>query len=160
MIDPTGKPRTIAVEMAAGGKNTPDFAWTTAALFLALFATFGLSIWLAALLWSGFWREVLVLWVVPWWLGQIVMLTFFTWTPHHGHIETGRCRDTRIALFPGANLLLIGQNHHLIHHMMPGVPFNRYDRTLRESRTFLEQNDAWIEGFWPTTHSYKGSASQ
>ena len=84
-----------------------------------------------------------------------MMLTFFTWTPHHAQHENGRYRDTRASRFPGANLLLPGQNHHPIHHMMPGAPFYRYDRTFRDIRPLLEQSAARIEGFWPTTH--KGS---
>jgi hypothetical protein len=47
------------------------------------------------LLAAGYWREVLFLWFVPWWIGQTAMLTFFTWTPHHDHHETGRYRNTR-----------------------------------------------------------------
>ncbi len=114
------------------------------------FVTFGLQAALVlGLVLAGYWVEVLVLWLVPWWIGQTVMLTFFTWTPHHDHHETGRYRDTRISLFPGANLLLLGQNHHLIHHMMPGVPFYRYDKTFRDIRPLLEQNDVRIEGLWP-----------
>jgi fatty acid desaturase len=121
------------------------------------YITFALqSAVLLGLILAGFWREVLVLWFVPWWLGQTIMLTFFTWTPHHAHRDTGRYRDTRESLFPGANLLLLGQNHHLIHHMMPGVPFYRYDQTFRDIRPLLEQYGARIEGFWPTTH--KGRA--
>lgn len=117
------------------------------------FLTFALqSALILGLILAGYWVEVLVLWFVPWWIGQTVMLTFFTWTPHHDHTETGRYRDTRESLFPGANLLLLGQNHHLIHHMMPGVPFYRYDKTFRVIRPLLEQNDARIEGFWPKTH--------
>ena len=49
---------------------------------------------------AGYWKEVLLLWFVPWWVGQTVMLTFFTWTPHHDHTETGRYRNTRVSLFP------------------------------------------------------------
>lgn len=114
------------------------------------FVTFALqSAFVLGLILAGFWVEVLVLWFVPWWVGQTVMLTFFTWTPHHDHHETGRYRDTRESLFPGANLLLMGQNHHLIHHMMPGVPFYRYDKTFRDIRPLLEQNNVRIEGFWP-----------
>ena len=77
------------------------------------------------------------------------MLTLFTWTPHHDHKETSRYRNTRESLFPMANFLLLGQNHHLIHHLMPGIPFYRYQATFSEIRPLLEQNGARIEGFWP-----------
>lgn len=99
---------------------------------------------------AGYGYELLVLWFIPWWIGQTVMLTLFTWTPHHDHSETGRYSNTRESLFPGANILLLGQNHHLIHHMLPGVPFYRYERTFNDIRPLLEQNNVRIEGFWPT----------
>jgi len=101
------------------------------------------------IIWAGFGYELLVLWFIPWWIGQTVMLTLFTWTPHHDHSETGRYRDTRESVFAGGSFLLLGQNHHLIHHMLPGVPWYRYAATFRDVRPYLEQNDVRIEGFWP-----------
>ena len=98
---------------------------------------------------AGYGREVLFLWFVPWWIGQTVMLTFFTWTPHHDHSETGRYRNTRVSLFPGANFLLQGQNYHLIHHMIPSIPYYRYKSTFDEMRPILEQKRVRIEGFLP-----------
>lgn len=97
----------------------------------------------------GYWQEVLFLWFIPWWIGQTAMLTFFTWTPHHDHHETGRYRNTRVSLFPLANLLLQGQNYHLIHHMMPAVPYYRYKPVFDELRPILETNGVRIEGLLP-----------
>jgi len=98
---------------------------------------------------AGYWRDVLFLWFAPWWIGQTMMLTFFTWTPHHDHSETGRYRNTRVSLFPGANFLLQGQNYHLIHHMIPSIPYYRYKPTFDEMRPLLEQNGVRIEGLVP-----------
>lgn len=98
---------------------------------------------------AGYWREVLFLWFVPWWIGQTVMLTFFTWTPHHDHHETGRYRNTRVTLFPFANFLLQGQNYHLIHHMMPAVPYFRYRAVFDELRPLLEEKGVRIGGIVP-----------
>lgn len=100
---------------------------------------------------AGYGYEVLVLWFIPWWVGQTVMLTLFTWAPHHDHSETGRYRDTRISEFPGGNVLLLGQGYHLIHHMMPAVPFYRYKRTCDQLRPILISKGARFEGFWPRT---------
>ncbi|MCB1379262.1 MAG: fatty acid desaturase [Alphaproteobacteria bacterium] len=104
---------------------------------------------LVALIAMGFWRELLILWFIPWWIGQTVMLTFFTWTPHHDHHETGRYRNTRVSLFPGANFLLQGQNYHLIHHMLPAIPYYRYKAAFDEMRPILEQHGVRIEGLLP-----------
>lgn len=98
---------------------------------------------------AGYAWEVLILWFAPWWIGQTVMLTFFTWTPHHDHSETGRYRNTRVSLFPGANFLLQGQNYHLIHHMIPSIPYYRYQSTFDEMRPILEQKGVRIEGILP-----------
>lgn len=104
---------------------------------------------LIGLLVTGYWREVLFLWFIPWWIGQTVMLTFFTWTPHHDHHETGRYRNTRVSLFPGANFLLQGQNFHLIHHMIPSIPYYRYQATFDEMRPILESKGVRMEGLIP-----------
>jgi fatty acid desaturase len=101
---------------------------------------------------AGYGYRLLILWFTPWWIGQMVMLTLFTWAPHHDHAETGRYRNTRVSLWPGANLLLLGQNYHLIHHMMPGVPYYRYEATFKALRLILESKGARIEGFWPAPH--------
>jgi fatty acid desaturase len=108
---------------------------------------------------AGYWREVLFLWFIPWWIGQSLMLTFFTWTPHHDHHETGRYRNTRVSLFPGANFLLQGQNYHLIHHMIPSVPYYRYQATFDDMRPILQQKGVRIEGFWPNPAHERSAAA-
>jgi fatty acid desaturase len=107
---------------------------------------------------AGYGREVLLLWFIPWYVGQSIMLTLFTWTPHHDHHETGRYRNTRISLWPGANFLLLGQNYHLVHHMIPSVPYYRYGTTFQEMRPILERKGVRIEGFWPAIHKNRQAA--
>lgn len=108
---------------------------------------------------AGYAWEVLILWFAPWWIGQTVMLTFFTWTPHHDHSETGRYRNTRVSLFPGANFILQGQNYHLIHHMIPSIPYYRYKSTFDEMRPILEQKGVRIEGFLPDPRNEHAEAA-
>lgn len=114
---------------------------------MASFAAYALAA--VALIAAGFGTELALLWFLPWWIGQSVMLTFFTWIPHHDHSETGRYRDTRISLWPGAELLLLGQNLHLIHHMLPAIPYYRYRATFDELRPILEGQGVRIDGFLP-----------
>ncbi|MGH6720242.1 MAG: fatty acid desaturase family protein [Alphaproteobacteria bacterium] len=116
---------------------------------MTLFATYVALV--AALVVAGYGREFVVLWLVPWFIGNVVMLVTFGWAPHHDHGETGRYRSTRVALFPGAEWFLLGQNLHLVHHMVPSVPFYRYRATFDELRPILERHGARIEGFWPYT---------
>jgi fatty acid desaturase len=116
-------------------------------LCMALFAI-DAALALAALL-GGHADAFLALWLIPWFVGNLVMLTTFGWAPHHDHSERGRYRDTRISLFPGGDTLYLGQNLHLIHHMLPSVPFYRYRAVFDELRPVLERQGARIEGFWP-----------
>ncbi len=102
-----------------------------------------------AIVGAGFGYELLVLWFIPFFIGYAVMLIFFTWIPHHPHTLTGRYHDTRCSLWPGGNLLTQGQNYHLIHHMMPWVPWYRYEKVFHEIRPGLEQHGAIIDGFRP-----------
>ncbi len=97
----------------------------------------------------GYGYELLVLWFIPWLIGYSVMLVFFTWVPHHPHTETGRYRNTRCSIWPGADFLTQGQHMHLIHHMMPWIPYYQYETVFYEVRPYLEQNNAVIDGFWP-----------
>ena len=117
------------------------------------------SLIVIGLLAMGYWREVLFLWFIPWWIGQTAMLTFFTWTPHHDHHETGRYRNTRVSLFPFANFLLQGQNYHLIHHMMPAVPYYRYKTVFDELRPVLEAKGVRIEGLVPDRRNERPALS-
>ena len=111
---------------------------------------YGLTIvLLLGLIAGGHGLELLTLWIIPWFVGEHVMEVTFGWFPHHDHSETGRYRDTRISLFPGADLLYLQQNLHLIHHMLPVVPFYRYRAVFDELRPTLERHGARIEGFWP-----------
>ncbi len=118
-------------------------------LCMALFMLYGAFV--AAVVTAGFGYELLVLWFIPWLVGNTFMLFFFAWVPHHDHSETGRYRDTRISLWPGGDALMLGQNMHLIHHMIPSIPFYRYRAVFDEIRPLMEQNNARIDGFWPTT---------
>ena len=97
----------------------------------------------------GFGYELLILWFIPFFIGYSLMLVFFTWIPHHPHTITGRYHDTRCSLWPGGNLLTQGQNYHLIHHMMPWVPWYKYETVFHEIRPGLERHNAIIDGFWP-----------
>lgn len=100
---------------------------------------------------AGYGFELVALWFVPFFVGYGLMLVFFTWVPHHPHTLTGRYHDTRCSLWPGGNLLTQGQNYHLIHHMMPWVPWYNYERVFTEIRPWLEEKHALIDGFWPRT---------
>ena len=110
----------------------------------------------AAIVAAGYGTELVFLWLLPWFVGLHVMQTMFGWAPHHDHSELGRYRDTRIAEFPLGDIVTLQQNLHLIHHMLPAVPWYRYRAVYREIRPILEANNVRIEGFWPSAPGQTG----
>jgi len=106
---------------------------------------FQLSIVLLAMV-IGYGIEAFTLWVIPGLLGTTLLSVLFQWLPHHPHSVKGRYTNTRITLFPGGTLLLLGQNTHLIHHMFPRIPFYRYFAVFKVLRPELEQRGSPIQG--------------
>ena len=49
--------------------------------------------------------------------------------------------------------MLLGQDHHLIHHLYPRVPFYNYRRLYRDIKVSLEDNGARIEFGLRRAHS-------
>lgn len=99
---------------------------------------------MALLVWAGLGLELLVLWLLPAWLASGLLALAFDWLPHQPHGELGRWDNARIILGRGLNLLMLGQNYHLVHHLWPRVPFYRYGHVFRESRAELEEHGAEI----------------
>lgn len=126
--------------------------WGTMALFALN------TVIVAGIVAAGYGMELAVLWLIPWFIGLHVMQTMFGWAPHHDHSETGRYRDTRVAEFPLADILTLQQNLHLIHHMLPSVPWYRYRAVFEEIRPILIENNVRIEGFWPSAPDRTGCA--
>jgi beta-carotene hydroxylase len=125
------------------------FKVTPRELYLSLATYCAYAAVVLGLIGSGHGYELLTLWFIPWFVGYSIMLVFFTWIPHHPHTETGRYRNTRCSVWPGANRLTQGQHMHLIHHMMVWIPYYQYERVFHEIRPYLESNDVMIDGFWP-----------
>ena len=121
-------------------------AFQRRATMLQYAATVALLVGLVA---SGNGQQLLTLWLIPWFIGELLMQVAFGWFPHYDHSEVGRYRNTRISLFPAGDILYLYQNLHLIHHMLPSVPFYRYRSVFNELRPVLERHGVRIEGFWP-----------
>lgn len=102
------------------------------------------ALFVAAL--SGHGAEALFLWWLPGRCSALFLMLTFQWLPHHPHTDTGRYRNTRIKRFAGSFGLLLGQDHHLIHHLHPRVPWYRYRQLFRALQPLLEAEGARIEG--------------
>ncbi|MCB1169762.1 MAG: fatty acid desaturase [Leptospiraceae bacterium] len=111
-------------------------------------ATFAGILVLAAI--YSFWAyftdpmQPLLLWIIPAMVALAFLAMVFDWLPHYPHNSRDRYKNTRV--LPGSflNVVLLGQNYHLIHHLYPTVPFYSYRPVFQRTRGFLESKGAPI----------------
>lgn len=107
---------------------------------------YSIAFWLCV---YGYWREVLMLWIGPHWIGSAIIIFLFAYVPHRPHDTKERYRNTRIHSIGGpwewlANTVYLFQNYHLIHHLFPRIPFYLYPAVFRELRPVLERQGSRI----------------
>ena len=83
------------------------------------------------------------------WLAPVTLVTFFLkytfdYLPHNPHTQRGRFYDTRNAPGRVANVLLLGQNYHGIHHLWTTVPWYHYQQVFREIEPQLRERQCPI----------------
>jgi len=89
---------------------------------------------------------VTVLWVIPARLTFLYLAIFFAWLPHFPYEHTDRFLNTRITLFPGSTWIFLQQDRHLIHHLLPSIPWYRYRAAHRELAPLLRERGAVVAG--------------
>jgi|GEM_PF-194081 len=90
-------------------------------------------------------KAVLLLWLAPSLIAMVALAVLFDWLPHRPHATQDWLRSTRIILVPGLQVPMLWQNYHLIHHVLPNVPFWRYARVFDVLADFLARRGAMIE---------------
>jgi beta-carotene hydroxylase len=84
--------------------------------------------WFMALFFASFVPLLITLWF---------LVLFFDFVPHHPHDSADRYHSTRAYGGRLLNLVLLGQNFHLIHHLWPRIPWFLYQRVFRQTRAQL-----------------------
>ncbi|RMF02585.1 MAG: hypothetical protein D6773_08450 [Alphaproteobacteria bacterium] len=112
----------------------------------AYWVLYSIAFWLIVF---GYWREVVMLWLLPHWLGSALIIFFFAWLTHQPHVAKERYRDTNVFLVNGplakvVDWLYLFQNFHLIHHLYPRIPFYLYRKVFSELRPVLEKQGSRI----------------
>ncbi len=94
---------------------------------------------------AGTFATLAVVWLGPALIALVVLALCFDFLPHYPYESRERYHDTRI--YPGRilNVLLLGQNYHLIHHLWTTIPWYRYQRVFGEIEDELVERDARIE---------------
>ncbi|MEZ5891554.1 MAG: fatty acid desaturase [Parvularculaceae bacterium] len=116
--------------------------------FLETAIPFGIAIWLSAI---GYGREVLLLWVIPTILTFSVVSMMIDWIPHHvpEHISDIDHTLIRVPSKTWRGWLMKWaygfHNYHLIHHLVPNVPWYAQERTFEKAEAFLKANGARIK---------------
>ena len=85
-----------------------------------------------------------VVWIVPALLAVTFLAFAFDYLPHRPQDSTERYLDTRAYPSPVLNVVLLGQNYHLVHHAWVTVPWFRYQPAFRAARADLEAVGARI----------------
>lgn len=130
------------------------FRRTYASTLIFLTLTLGSLIGLCL---NGYALEVLYLVLAPPLIAGPFLAMVFDFIPHFPHKALGRYHNTNIYGGRLLNVLLLGQNYHLIHHMFPRLPWYKYRQVYLRIKPDLEANGAAIyESTWP---SFKPSDS-
>ncbi len=98
---------------------------------------------LAAL--TGHLVTALVLYWIPWLISGLFLLYAFDFLPHYPFTSTDRYHDTRIQQGRIRHALLLGQSHHLIHHLWVSVPWFSYRKVFVDLEPQLRAQGARID---------------
>lgn len=100
---------------------------------------------LSALAWNGYALEAFFLWWLPLHFATTYLIFFLSWAPHHPHSRQGRYENTRNWRSKVGNVLSMGMQFHIVHHLHPYIPLVRTPAAYRELRPILEARGCQIE---------------
>jgi beta-carotene hydroxylase len=82
---------------------------------------------------------ILNFWFIPAFLVGIALGLFFDYLPHRPFVERSRWKNARV--YPGKvlNILILGQNYHLIHHLWPSIPWYNYQPAYYLMKPLLDE---------------------
>lgn len=102
-----------------------------------------------------FFSYVLTYWFLPAMVVGLTLGLFFDYLPHRPFQERDRWKNARVYPNSVLNLLIMGQNYHLIHHLWPSIPWYNYEPAYRATKPLLDQKGCYqtlglLEGksFW------------
>ncbi|MFM7383814.1 MAG: beta-carotene hydroxylase [Microcystaceae cyanobacterium] len=81
---------------------------------------------------------VMNFWFVPALVVGIALGLFFDYLPHRPFQERDRWKNARVYPSPILNLMIFGQNYHLIHHLWPSIPWYNYQPAYYATKPLLD----------------------
>lgn len=94
---------------------------------------------LFSLAWSGFAIEAALLWWLPKMIGTTYIEYYLSWAPHHPAKDQGRYKDTRAFKSYLGNLVSMGMQYHIVHHLYPRIPLSKTPAAYRELKPILQR---------------------
>ncbi|MBD0263739.1 MAG: fatty acid desaturase [Tolypothrix sp. Co-bin9] len=82
---------------------------------------------------------ILNFWFIPSAVIGLTLGLFFDYLPHRPHEERDRWKNARVYPNRILNLLIMGQNYHLIHHLWPSIPWYNYQPTYYVMKPLLDE---------------------
>ncbi|OKH12029.1 beta-carotene hydroxylase [Fischerella major NIES-592] len=86
---------------------------------------------------------ILNFWFVPSGIVGLALGLFFDYLPHRPFAERDRWKNARVYANPILNILILGQNYHLIHHLWPSIPWYNYQPTYYLMKPLLDQKGCY-----------------
>lgn len=77
-------------------------------------------------------------WFTPALVVGIALGLFFDYFPHRPFFERNRWRNARIYPSRWLNLMIMGQNYHLVHHLWPSIPWYKYQAAYYATKPLLD----------------------
>lgn len=96
----------------------------------------GLIVWFAVQ--HGFTAYLFNYWFSPALVVGLALGLFFDYLPHRPFQERNRWRNARVYPSRLLNLMIMGQNYHLIHHLWPSIPWYNYQPAYIATQPLLE----------------------
>lgn len=104
----------------------------------------------------GFLGYILNFWFSPALVVGMALGLFFDYLPHRPFQERNRWKNARVYPSRILNLLIGGQNYHLIHHLWPSIPWYKYQPAYYAVKPLLDEKGCYqslgiLEGkksFW------------
>jgi beta-carotene hydroxylase len=92
---------------------------------------------------------ILNFWFIPTAIVGLALGLFFDYLPHRPFQERDRWKNARVYPNPILNILIGGQNYHLIHHLWPSIPWYRYQPAYYAVKPILdEKGSPQTLGIW------------
>jgi beta-carotene hydroxylase len=87
----------------------------------------------------GFLGYILNFWFIPTAIVGLALGLFFDYLPHRPFQERDRWKNARVYPNPILNLLIGGQNYHLVHHLWPSIPWYKYQPAYYAVKPLLDE---------------------